>query len=204
MTLQVVGAGLGRTGTLSLKLALEQLLGGPCYHMLEVFGHPEHVPLWRSAIDGSMPDWDEVFDGYRAAVDWPVGAFWRELMDAYPDALVLLSTRPADEWWRSADRTIFEAFRRGEVPEMAEWHAMAEAMLRKRFVDDFLDQDTAIAAFEQHNADVRASVPPDRLLDWTPGDGWKPLCDALDVPVPGEPFPHANTTEEFRARTDWD
>ena len=209
----MVGAGLGRTGTMSLKLALEQLLDGPCYHMLEVFGRPEHVPLWRSAIDGDLPDWDRLFDGYRAAVDWPVGAFWRDLMEAYPDAVVLLSTRPADDWWRSADATIFEAFRRqpvladgdGEVPpQMLEWHAMAEAMLRKRFTPDFLDPDGAKAAFEQHNADVRATVPPERLLDWRPGDGWDPICEALGVPVPSEPFPHANTTEEFRSRTGWE
>ena len=209
MTLRVVGAGLGRTGTLSLKMALEQLLGGPCYHMLEVFGHPDHVPTWRAAVDGDLPDWDQLFEGYHSAVDWPVSAFWRDLMEAYPDAVVLLSTRPTDDWWRSADATIFEPFRDSsrltggdeEVPpQMLEWHQMAEAMLRKRFTPDFLDPDAAKAAFEQHNADVRATVPPERLLDWRTGDGWEPICEALGVPVPSEPFPHTNTTEEFRSR----
>src|SRR5205823_714771 len=114
MTLRLVGAGLGRTGTHSLKLALEQLLGAPCYHMFEVLQHPDHIPVWQQAVDGagSGTDWDAVFSGYRSAVDWPVAAFWRELADAYPDAVVLLSVRPADEWWRSADKTIWEISRR--------------------------------------------------------------------------------------------
>src|SRR5581483_5643355 len=112
MTLRVVGAGVGRTGTHSLKLALEQLLGAPCYHMLEVFGHPEHVPSWAAAADGSLTDWDAIFTGYGAAVDWPAAAFWREISAAYPDALVLLSVRDPDSWWKSASNTIWEVSQR--------------------------------------------------------------------------------------------
>ena len=107
MTLRVVGAGLGRTGTHSLKVALERLLGEPCYHMLEVFGHPELAARWCEALDGDVPDWDELFAGYGATVDWPAVAFWEELCDAFPDAVVLLSVRGTDSWWRSADQTIF-------------------------------------------------------------------------------------------------
>src|SRR5258708_3902275 len=110
MTLRIVGAGLGRTGTHSLKIALEQLLGAPCYHMVEVFAHPEHVPIWTAAIKREPVDWPVLFDGYVATVDWPGGAAWREISEAYPEAKVLLSTRrSADEWWTSASKTIFEA-----------------------------------------------------------------------------------------------
>lgn len=200
MSLRIIGAGLGRTGTASLQLALQQLLDGRCYHMIEVFGHPEHVPMWHAAVKGDLPDWDALFEGYNAAVDWPVGAFWRPLMEHYPDAPVLLSTREsADAWWRSADRTILEAFRRPVTPGTEPWVAMATDLLALHWspVDD---KEAAMAAYERHNAEVRATVPADKLLEWQPGDGWEPICAALGVPVPDEPFPHVNTTEEFLGR----
>jgi hypothetical protein len=197
MTLRVIGAGLGRTGTHSLKLALEQLLGGPCYHMVEVFGHPEHVPLWHAAMLDTPVDWDTVFDGYIATVDWPGGGVWRSISEHYPDALVLLSTRrSADEWWTSASNTIFPGMHRvGESHDA--WHAMAMDMV-KRLTPDWGDPDACKAAYERHNAAVRAEVPPEKLIDWQPHDGWAPLCDAFGVPVPDEPFPLTNTTEQFR------
>jgi hypothetical protein len=201
MTLEVVGAGLGRTGTNSLKLALERLLDGPCYHMVEVFGRPEHIPAWRAAVDGDLPDWDELFAGYRSAVDWPVAAFWRELADAYPDAPVLLSVRDVDGWWKSANDTIFTLAHR-ELPEeepFASQVRMAIAMLDQRFTPGWRDEAPAKAAYLRHNEAVRAAVPGDRLVEWRPGDGWEPLCSMLGVAVPDEPFPHVNTTEDFRA-----
>lgn len=200
MTLEVVGAGLGRTGTNSLQLALERLLGAHCYHMMEVFGHPEHIPRWHDAVEGDLPDWDDLFTGYRAAVDWPVAAFWREISDAYPDAPVLLSSRDADSWWQSASSTIFTLSSRAPPTEepFASQVRMAIAMLDQRFTPGWRDEATAKAAFERHNDDVRASVPADRLVEWQPGDGWEPLCSALGVAVPDEPFPHVNTTSDFR------
>src|SRR5579884_4290855 len=111
--LRVIGAGIGRTGTHSLKLALERLLGGRCYHMVEVFQRPEHIPVWAAAAKGEPVDYRRLLDGYVAAVDWPSAAFWPELAAAFPDAVIVLSSRDADGWWRSASRTIFEAMRRG-------------------------------------------------------------------------------------------
>jgi hypothetical protein len=199
MPLKVVGAGLGRTGTHSLKLALERLLGEPCYHMIEVFAKPDHVAMWHEAASGNMPDdWDELFAGYGAAVDWPAAAFWREQSEAYPDAPILLSTRDSAGWWRSCDSTIFEVFRSADAKMPPEWTAMIKELFRK-FAGDTLDEASAIAAYDRHNADVRATAPPDRLLEWHPGDGWAPLCTALGVDVPDEPFPHVNSTAEFRA-----
>ena len=196
MSLRIVGAGLGRTGTLSLKVALEQLLGAPCYHMAEVFAHPEHVPLWHQAALGRMPDWSRLFAGYRAAVDWPASAFWPELMEAFPDALVLLSVRDPESWWRSANGTIFPSAQSAG----GEWRAMIEDLFARRFTSALEDREACIAAFERHNEEVRRRVPAERLLEWRASDGWAPLCAALGVPVPAEPFPRVNTSEDFRAR----
>lgn len=205
MTLRVVGAGLGRTGTLSLKLALEKLLGGPCYHMFEVFPRPDHIAMWREAIATGSTDWAKVFDGFVAAVDWPVSAFWRPISEAYPDAPILLSVRDTNSWWTSADRTILEgAFRRFPGNEDDPWHVMITELLEKTFTRSFLDEDEAKAAFNRHNEEVRRTAPPDRLVEWEIGAGWEPLCHMLGLPVPDEPFPHANTTEEFRGGAGWD
>jgi hypothetical protein len=200
MTLRVVGAGLGRTGTNSLKLALERLLGGPCYHMFEVFQHlDDHVPMWHAAARGDDVDWDHLFDGYVAAVDWPASAYWSALADTFPDALILLSRRSAASWWRSASTTIFPAI---ETMAGSPWHAMVTDMMATTFTPDFDDRDAAMAAFEAHNARVLAEAPADRLLVWEATDGWETLCAALGVAVPDESFPKTNTTEEFLARRD--
>ena len=197
MTLRVVGAGLGRTGTNSLKVALERLLGAPCYHMMEVFTHPEHIPYWHAAARGQMPDWHRLFAGFGAAVDWPAAAFWPELSTAFPDALVLLSVREPQAWWQSASETIFPAIR--EQTGTA-WHAMVDALFAARFTNALDDRAAAIATFERHNARVRASVPAHRLVEWCAADGWEPLSTALGLPVPNEPFPHTNTRADWQAR----
>jgi hypothetical protein len=205
MGLRVVGAGLGRTGTHSLQHALHRLLGAPCYHMIELFVHLEHTPMWHAATRAEPVDWDELLAGYIATVDWPGAAFWRELSTANPDAVVLLSVRDdAEAWWRSADRTIFEAFRRTTPPEMAAWHQMVTDLFSTRFTEQWDDKAAAMAAYERHNTEVRSTIAPDRLLEWKPGDGWEPICRALDVPVPDEPFPHVNSTEDFRAMAGFD
>ena len=197
MTLRVIGAGMGRTGTMSLKLALERLLGGPCYHMIEVFPRPAHFGLWTAAGLGKSVDWHALFDGFVAAVDWPAAAFWPEIAEAFPEAIILLSTRPSEAWWKSASETIFAPRETPVPPPMAD---MLAAVLSNRFTANRTNKDEAIAAYERGNANVRATAPRSRLVEWTPGDGWAPLCKALGVPVPADPFPHANTTDEFKAR----
>jgi hypothetical protein len=208
MALRVVGAGLGRTGTHSLKVAFEQLLGGPCYHMVEVFGRPDQRDGWTAAARGDDIDWDAFLSGYVATVDWPAAAFWRELSAASPEAVVVLSTRKdTASWWKSAEETIFAVLARGAKPDDpggAEELAMITGLLERRFTPGWLDRDTAMAAYDAHNAAVRASVPPERLVDWQAGDGWEPLCAGLGLAVPDEPFPHLNSTSDFRAMTGLD
>ena len=201
MTVRVVGAGIGRTGTNSLKVALEQLLGGTCYHMMEVFGRPDDIVQWQNAVDGRPVDWNALLGDFTAAVDWPVAGFWSEISAAFPDAIVLLSTRSsAEAWWKSADETIFAVGRRG-VPadDMLHSHMTMIDGLFDRFCPDWRDPEAAQRAYEAHNATVRATVPPTRLVEWQAGDGWEPICSALGVPVPDAPFPHTNKTDDFRA-----
>lgn len=199
--LRVVGAGLGRTGTNSLQIALAQLLGAPCYHMTEVFARPADIATWHAAVDGTMPDWSALFAGYAAAVDWPTAAFWRELSAEYPRALILLSTRDADAWWKSASDTIFQISRGEPIddPVFGPQLRMVTALFDQRFTPDWRDETAAKAAYLRHNDEVRAGVPPARLLEWHPGDGWGPICAALDLAVPSDPFPHVNSTADFRA-----
>lgn len=197
--LKVVGAGVGRTGTHSLKDALEILLGGTCHHMIEVIMvSPEQIPTWIQAIDGEQIDWNELMKPYTAQVDWPGASFWPELSAANPDALVILSTRDPDEWYTSCTNTIFSGMRQ-MIDDGNEWMAAVVRMLGERFSDKIEDKDAMIEAFHKHNAAVRAGVPKERLLEWTAGDGWEPICERLGLPVPAEPFPKVNTTADFRA-----
>lgn len=195
--LRVVGAGVGRTGSHSLKLALEQLLGGTCHHMVEVFGHPEEVPVWIDAIDGRPVDWDALMQDYKAQVDWPGASFWPELSAANPDALVILSVRDPDAWFTSCTNTIFGGMR--QMLEQGDaWMAAILRLFAERFDDRVDDRDAMVAAFERHNEAVREGVPRQRLLEWTTADGWDPICDRLGLPIPDAPFPVTNTTAEFR------
>ena len=198
MTLRVIGAGFGRTGTTSLKFALETLLGAPCYHMREALAYREHVPVWHHAALGKMPNWHAFLTDYAATVSFPAAAFWAELADAFPEALVLLSVRDPETWWNSASETIFKV---DHSPVVSDAHkAMIKALYTLCGIPDRQDRDAAIGAFKAHNARVREVVPSDRLIIWQPGDGWEPICHALNLPIPEAPFPRTNTTAEWRTR----
>jgi hypothetical protein len=198
MSLKVIGSGIGRTGTNSLKLALEKLLGAPCYHMVEVFPRPHHFKLWAQAARGEQVDWHALFDGFAAAVDWPAAALWEPISKAFPDAIILHSERPEDAWWKSAHATIFNPQNLGNMPPP--FAEMMQPLMANHFTAKLTDREAALAKYRELNAYVRATAPKDRLVIWSPGDGWEPICKALKLPVPTEPFPHVNTTDEFNAR----
>lgn len=202
MALKVIGAGLGRTGTLSLKLALEHLGLGPCYHMTEVIADlPRNVPLWIAAGRGA-PDWEAVFAGFASTADYPGCMFWRQLVAAYPDAKVILTLRDPDKWFESASATVFSPEHRamfeGE-PMMADFFA---ATVFDDLEDRLGDRTRMVDYFNAWNQAVIAEVPPERLLVYRAGDGWEPLCAFLGVPVPPEPYPRVNSREEMVAKTD--
>lgn len=212
--MKVIGAGLPRTATLTQKISLEMLGFAPCYHMVNVLSNLDLTDRWREALEG-RGDWDELFGGFEATVDWPGAFFYRDLMDAYPDAKVLLSVRNADSWERSMTETIWGLFYGdmmirdlsnawGRVdPKWASYIDLMKTMWRKSglLAGENEDGTGAMArAMERYNAEVRATVPPERLLAWSPADGWEPLCEFLEVPVPAVPVPHVNDSKQFGER----
>ena len=197
MALKVIGAGLGRTGTMSLKLALERLGFGPCYHMAEVFPRAEAPGMWAAAADGAA-DWPRIFEGFQASVDWPGATFWRELTKAYPEAKVILSRRDPKAWFDSTQATIFN-FKEGDLP--TPFRTMLEKVVGRMFDQRLHDEAHCIEVFERHNAAVIEAVPKEQLLVYEVSQGWDPLCAFLGAEVPAEPMPKTNSTAEFQART---
>ncbi len=204
MALQVIGAGFGRTGTMTLKLVLEQLGFAPCHHMFEVITHPEQAPFWERAARGESVDWEEVFANYRASCDWPSCAFYRELAARYPHAKVILTERDPHAWYRSVANTIMPAMKGPVVlpngTRMGPPGDFAPLLIGEKTFGNRFDEDSMIAVYKRHNEEVRRNIAKDRLLVFDPAQGWEPLCRFLGVAVPSAPFPHANSTEEFRAR----
>ncbi len=204
MSLEVIGTGFGRTGTNSLKLALEHLGFGPCHHMYEVREHPEQLPYWQQASRGDLPDWDKVYVNYRACVDWPSAHFWRELCAYYPNAKIIHSIRDEQSWFNSVQKTIY--------PAMKQWPDLAPGPRRERvkmayeivvdqtFAGRLDDQDHAIQVFRQHTENVRNTIDQERLLVYEISQGWEPLCAFLSVPIPTIPIPRVNTGETFHQR----
>jgi len=213
---KVIGAGFGRTGTSSLKGALEELGFSPCYHMTEVFANPEHADFWRAAWRGEPVNWDGdgVLGSYEATVDWPACTFYAELMERHPDAKVLLSVRDPAKWYESTRNTIYElgkistgsplsrlsfallsllafgTFNTGQGP-MTE-----EIVWQGTFDGKFEDRHRTIEVFNRHNDEVRRRVPKEQLLIYEVKEGWGPLCEFLGVEEPDKPYPRLNDAAE--------
>jgi hypothetical protein len=209
--MKLIGAGLPRTGTLSQKVALEMLGLQPCYHMVNVLADLDKVQQWRRALEGDG-QWDEIFEDSEATVDWPGSYHYAELADRYPDAKVLLSVRDADAWERSMRETIWGMFwgdilirdlssARVRVDE--QWRAFVELMQdmwkRGGLIDNAADttSESMKAAMERYNQEVQETIPSDRLLVWSVSEGWEPLCEFLERPVPDTPFPHLNDSKVY-------
>jgi hypothetical protein len=214
--MKVIGAGFGRTGTTSLKAALERLGFDPCYHMTEVFAHPDHADFWVAAWRGEPVDWDGVLGDYEATLDWPACTFYEELMEQHPDARVLLSVRDPERWYESTRSTIYELTKLIEGSTISRVifglisllvfggftgrrSSLANDLIWEGTFDGrFEDKAYAIGVFERHNEEVKRHVPPERLLVYEVKEGWGPLCEFLDVPEPDEPFPHLNDTAQMQ------
>ncbi len=216
MSIEVIGAGFGRTGTKSLQVALETLGYSPCYHMTEVFEHPEHLPMWEAATRGEPVEWERIFEGYRATVDWPGAAFYELLVEAYPQAKVILTVREPGRWYESVRSTIYDVRKPASsplfsllarfIPRLRNIRRAAllvsELVWKQTFGDRFEDRKYALKTYVRLNQQVKERVPKDRLLVYEVSEGWQPLCDFLGVEFPKDtPFPHLNDTKSFRRAT---
>ncbi|GHH88380.1 sulfotransferase family protein [Streptomyces sulfonofaciens] len=205
--MDVIGAGYGRTGTLSMQAALKRLGFDPCHHMAEVITNPLQMPLWQEELASDTLDVRRLFEGYRATVDFPGCVFWRELMEAWPEAKVVLTVRDPHRWYASARQTIFAKHMphpQDVDPGTAAFIRFMSEELHPRILDvggdrllSEMDEDDAVKAFNRHIAEVKATVPAERLLVFQVSEGWGPLCDFLQVPVPEEEFPRVNESGGF-------
>ncbi len=192
--LKVIGAGFGRTGTDSMREALDILGVGPCHHMYEVNAQEQQKLMWRALVQGAIPDWNRLFAGYGSCVDWPSAYYWRELAEFYPQAKVVLTCRTAETWWQSFEKTILGGIQMSSDPE-----SLGLALVRdKVFGGRPDDRAHAIATYEENIKAVKATIASERLLVHNLGDGWEPLCAFLRLPVPEQPYPNRNNTQDFQ------
>ncbi|MCG8350818.1 MAG: hypothetical protein MI924_23855 [Chloroflexales bacterium] len=205
--MKIIGAGMGRTGTKSLQLALQELGFDPCYHMSEVPQHAGHIDLWYAALQGALIDWETLLGQYQATVDFPGCLFYRDLMARYPDAKVLLSVRDPERWYESTYETIYQMTNivphwfRILFPPMGKLYKLVNRSIwQGLFKGQFADRQRAIQAFVAWNEQVQRDVPAEKLLVYNVKEGWEPLCAFLDVPVPNKPFPHVNDRTEMLQR----
>lgn len=196
MPLKIIGTGFGRTGTDSMRHALNILGAGPTHHMFELEEGTPLRPLWLDLAKGGTPDWEKLFEGYSACVDWPSAYYWRTLIDVYPEAKVILTMRSAESWWDSFEKTLLRYLQTGDDPNGLAHLLVANQVFHGRASD----RDHAIAVYNKNVEDVLATVSPDRLLVHNLGDGWKPLCKWLDVPIPSIDYPSGNTTKDLHEK----
>ena len=196
----LIGAAFPRTGTMSVKTALERLGVGRCYHMHEVSLNPEHVEVWNAVHDGRMPDWRTFLSGYAATLDVPACLYWKELAETFPNAKVLFLRRDPEGWYESMLATTYQVVT-GSKGQTEPPLAMVKRVLFEGYFEGrFEDRDHAIATYLRYCDEVRQCVSADRLLEYEVSQGWRPLCDLLKCPVPEEPFPRTNTRDSFRSR----
>ena len=206
ITPRVIGAGFGRTGTASLKRALEMIGFGPCHHMEEVIRHPAEVKTWEAAARGEKPDWRIFLRGWAATVDFPSSMYYSELIQAFPEAKVILTVRDPASWYRSMSQTIVPAMNRFPNRMVARFlpfigapaRAMTGTRIDRNVIRRFAEREHVLHVFRDHIEEVKRVVSSDRLLVFQVSEGWVPLCAFLGVPVPDEPFPRVNDMAEFK------
>jgi hypothetical protein len=216
MALKVIGAGLGRTGTMSLKLALEQLGYDKCYHMYELINDPSRLKYWKQLKNTNQTDYELLFKGYQSAVDYPACAFYQELLDQYPNAKVVLTVRDPEQWYESVKKTIYSASPKSAAEiiriiflSLTNRHVQSfgpvlqfgdSLVWKKHFNGKFKDKAYAIVRYLNHIEEVKKFVPADQLLIFNVQEGWAPLCNFLGKEIPALPFPKTNDTKAFEGK----
>ena len=202
--MKVLGAGFGRTGTMSLKIALEKLGIGPCYHMREVVSHPSHIKIWYDISRGEHPNWDRLFMGFNSAVDFPVSLFYEELINKFTDSKFILTLRDFDTWYESTANTIYKVptmlpdwFKRVVYPIRMFIELQVNLIWLGLFKNNFSDRQFTELVYNEHIESVKKTIPADKLLIYRINEGWGPLCEFLNVDKPEIPFPKVNDTAEM-------
>jgi hypothetical protein len=196
--MKVIGAGFGRTGTSSLQAALEELLGGKCYHMKDIIMYPAQLKMWHDFALGKTPamDWKLLFTGYAASVDCPACIYYKEIMEIFPEAKIIQTVRDSQAWWKSFNRlmSLVDKARLLSffIPKLRKLSQFADKIIIENVFGGRMEKKNCINIFERHNQEVREWVPKDRLLEYDVTQGWEPLCDFLGVAIPKKPFPHLN------------
>jgi hypothetical protein len=196
--LKLIGAGFGRSGTMSIKAALDLLGAGPCYHMKIALPRFWHLYFFMRAWHGKKVNWKRFFRRYNSAVDWPTCSFYKELMQEYPEAKILLNVRDPEKWYDSMYETIWAI-----QPAFPFWFPPVVRKIHNEIIWEgdlkgvFEDREKAIEVYKDWMEEVKRSVPAERLLVYDIIEGWKPLCDFLGLPVPERPFPHINERNRF-------
>jgi hypothetical protein len=204
MALQVIGPGFGRTATNTLKTALETLGFGPCHHMFEIVEQPGLLAPWDRLVSGKSVDWQDVFADFNSQTDWPGAAYWRDLIVAFPEAKVVVTLRDPDSWYDSFQNTIRGAIDNTGSHETEHMNAvtkMGSIVVKDGvFGGNISDKTHMIDTYNAHLAEIKATVAEDRLLMFSPSEGWAPLCAFLGCPVPDEPFPFTNSRKDFEEK----
>ena len=207
--MKIIGAGFGRTGTLSLKKALEILGMGPCYHMDEMIRYPQHMDVWKDAALQKPVNWNDIFADYQSTLDFPASLYYRELLAAYPDAKVILTVREPERWYQSMYETAYTmmelytpAWVKKYVPPYKRFADLLDLLIwNGLFSGRFADKAHAIQIFNAHIEEVKRNVPADKLLIYNVKEGWQPLCNFLGVAIPeNTPFPHVNDHETVKVQ----
>jgi hypothetical protein len=212
MGLKVIGTGQARTGTTTLKLALEHLGFGKCYHMYELMNHPDHLIYFEKAERGEIVNWDQLFTDYYSACDYPIVGFYKQILEKYDDAKVIHTTRDAESWFKSMTDTVFWAIKpspgrmfnmmirlpfSSTLRKRLNILKFNERMVSKFFGEDFKNKEEVIRNFNEYDKQVFNTIPKEKILVYDVKNGWEPLCKFLKVPVPSIPFPKSNTKDEF-------
>jgi hypothetical protein len=203
--MKVFGTGFGRTGTMSLKIALEKLGIGPCYHMQEIVSHPSHIKIWYNISRGASPNWNRLFKNFNSGVDFPISIFYEELVNEFPDAKFILTLRDFDTWYKSTANTIYKVpsmlpgwFKRVAYPIRLFIEMQVNLIWVGLFNNNFSDKESTRVVYNEHIARVKKTIPADRLLIYHINEGWGPLCAFLNVDIPESiPFPKTNDTAKM-------
>jgi len=213
MAIKIIGAGFPRTGTMTLKTALEILGFNKTYHYKDLIADSKKLRFWLELENTGQTDFDALFKGFEATVDFPGYPYYKILLKKYPDAKVILTKRDFEKWYESTYKTIWKSARKPIIDRLKLFirklfnknlraifkciKFMRRVYLKDQFNNNFSSKAHAKNIFFKHIEEVITYVPKKQLLVYDVSEGWEPLCHFLEIPIPNQAFPHLNKKEHF-------